>query len=298
MRIDAPCPPEVLANIADLELVARIVVEGLVSGLHRSPFHGYSAEFSQYRRYRPGDDLKYVDWKLLARTDRVYTKQFRETTNMAASIVIDTSASMDFAGRGRGPSDPPHVTKFRYAVIVAAALAHVVAGQGDAVGLVAGDRLLPPRGGRQHLRRLLGLLAALSPAGSWRGAEVIMRAADRMSRRGLLIVLSDFYDDEARTMGELRRAQRMGHDVVLFQVLTRDEIELPYTRDVEFADLESGARLAVNPPLVRREYRDRLAEFLERMRSGAAVEGFQYTLVVADTAPELAVRSFLLSRQA
>src|SRR5207247_6571688 len=121
------CPPEMLAEIADLELVARIVVEGLVSGLHRSPFHGYSAEFSQYRHYRPGDDLKYVDWKLAARTDRVYTKQFRETTNMAAAIVLDTSASMAFPS-GR-------ISKFRYGVIVAAALAHLVSGQGDAVAL-------------------------------------------------------------------------------------------------------------------------------------------------------------------
>src|SRR5947199_5413077 len=126
--------PEVLTQIADLELVARIVVEGLVSGLHRSPFHGYSAEFSQYRHYRPGDDLKYVDWKLVARTDRVYTKQFRETTNMAAALVLDTSASMAFpVGR---------VSKFRYGMIVAAALAHLVSGQGDAVGLLGGDRFI------------------------------------------------------------------------------------------------------------------------------------------------------------
>src|SRR5262249_19292623 len=138
---DALAGPEVLAQVADLELVARIVVEGLVSGLHRSPFHGYSAEFSQYRHYRPGDDLKYVDWKLLARPDRLYTKQFREATNMAAALVVDTSASMDF------PTAAP--TKLRYAVVCAAALAHLVSGQGDAVGLLAaraGQPLfVPPR---------------------------------------------------------------------------------------------------------------------------------------------------------
>src|SRR5262245_26655212 len=166
----AVCPPEVLAKVGDLELVARIVVEGLVSGLHRSPFHGYSAEFSQYRRYRPGDDLKYVDWKLLARTDRVFTKQFRETTNMAASIVMDTSASMDFPPKTIG-----NTTKFRYGVIVAAALAHVIAGQGDAVGLVVRDEMLPARGGRQHLRRLLALLGSLAPGGGWSGPEIVRR---------------------------------------------------------------------------------------------------------------------------
>src|SRR5437764_13181243 len=123
------CPPEVLAQIADLELVARIVVEGLISGLHRSPFHGYSAEFSQYRHYRPGDDLKYIDWKLFARTDRLYTKQFRETTNLVCQIALDASASMDYAGGGG-------ITKFEYARLLAAALAHLLSRQGDAVGLV------------------------------------------------------------------------------------------------------------------------------------------------------------------
>src|SRR4030081_519813 len=154
------CPPEVLAGIADLELVARIVVEGLVSGLHRSPFHGSSAEFSQYRHYRPGDDLKYVDWKLVARTDRVYTKQFRETTNMAATIVLDTSASMSFP-----MSFPKSVSKHQFAVILAAALAYIVSAQGDAVGLVAGDRMLPARAGRHSLRALLAALGSLDATG-------------------------------------------------------------------------------------------------------------------------------------
>src|SRR3954467_5576181 len=145
--------PVALAAIADLELVSRRVVDGTISGLHRSPFHGYSAEFSQYRHYRPGDDLKYVDWKLVARTDRVYTKQFRETTNMASAIVLDTSGSMDF---------PAGVSKFRYAVIAVAALARLIAVQGDAVGLLAGDRFVSPRAGRPHLRGLLAVLSSLT----------------------------------------------------------------------------------------------------------------------------------------
>jgi uncharacterized protein (DUF58 family) len=327
------CPPDVLAGIADLELVARIVVEGLVSGLHRSPFHGYSAEFSQYRHYRPGDDLKYVDWKLVARTDRVYTKQFRETTNMASAIVVDTSGSMDFpraasepptprlwrsteasgeGGRTRPTSvgaraqptslvgrvllDPP-VTKHRYAVIAAAALAHLISGQGDAVGLLAGERVLAPRAGRQHLRGLLAALSSLTPAGGWSAVDSIRRAAERLKRRGLLMVLSDFYDDEERTLVELRRAARMGHEVVLFQILSRDEIELPYRRDLELEDLESGRTLAVSAGLARRAYKDAVAAFLERWHSRAGAEGFQYSLIVTDTPPDRALRNFLLARK-
>jgi uncharacterized protein (DUF58 family) len=299
-RSGPACSPEILARIADLELVARIIVDGLVSGLHRSPFHGYSAEFSQYRHYRPGDDLKYVDWKLAARTDRIYTKQFRETTNMAATLVVDTSASMDF-------SDPPRLTKFRYAILASAALAHLISTQGDAIGLVAaGGRFIAPRTGRQHLR---GLLAALSDLGgskrtrptessplSWDAAETIRRAAERMTRRGLLLVLSDFYDDEDRAFVELRRAARMGHEVVLFQILSRAELEFPYESDFEFTDLETGRSVAVNAAAARREYKDGVAAFLERWRSRAGAEGFQYSLIVTDTAPDRALRTFLLAR--
>jgi uncharacterized protein (DUF58 family) len=286
-------PPEVLAQIADLELVARIIVEGLVSGLHRSPFHGYSAEFNQYRRYRPGDDLKYVDWKLVARTDRLYTKQFRETTNMASAIVLDTSGSMGFPLAGGAP-----MTKFRYAAIAAAALAHLIAGQGDAVGLLGGDRYIAARAGRQHLRGLLAALSSLSAGGSWSVAGQIRRASERLPRRGLLLVLSDFYDDEERTLAELKRAARRGHEIVLFQILSREEIDLPYGRDLEFADLETGRALAINASLARRSYTDAMAAFLERWHSRAGAEGFHYSLIVTDTPPARALRQFLLARVA
>src|SRR5262245_64572925 len=191
--------PAELSSLRDLELVARTTVEGMRQGLHRSPFHGYSAEFSQYRHYRPGDDLKYVDWKLVARTDRLYTKQFRETTNMAAALVVDTSASMNF------PAGVP-LSKFRYAVIAAAALAHVVSTQGDAIGLTASQDgravYLAPRAGRQHLRAHLAALSSLPPRGGRRAADTIRGAAERMKHRGLLLVFSDFYDDEEEVLAQ------------------------------------------------------------------------------------------------
>jgi uncharacterized protein (DUF58 family) len=279
----------VLAGIADLELVARIVVEGLVSGLHRSPFHGYSAEFSQYRHYRPGDDLKHVDWKLAARTDRVYTKQYRETTNMASAIVVDTSASMAF------PDGP--TAKFRYAVIAAAALAHLISGQGDAVGLVTEQTYMPPRAGRQHLRALLAALSTLAVEQAWTPADTIRRAAERLGRRGLLLVFSDLYDAEEETFAALRRAARLGHEVVLFQVMSREEIDFSYRQDVEFVDLESGRALAVDAAQARRDYKDALTAFLERWRLRAGAEGFQYSLMVTDTPHDRALRHFLLARQ-
>jgi uncharacterized protein (DUF58 family) len=281
--------PILLGRIGDLELVSRILAEGLVSGLHRSPFHGYSAEFSQYRQYRPGDDLKYVDWKLVARTDRVYTKQFRETTNTAAMLVVDTSASMAFP---EGPT-----SKLRYAVVASAALAHLISTQGDTVGLMTETQYLPANAGRHHLRRVLAGLSGVTGRGSWNPALLIRRAAERMGRRGLLFVFSDFYDDEDGTLIELRRASRLGHDIVVVQVISREELDFGYRRDVEFVDLENGRRLAVNAKEARRQYLDAIAAFLERWRLRVGAEGFQYQLMVTDTPHARNLRTLLLARQ-
>jgi uncharacterized protein (DUF58 family) len=181
--------------------------------------------------------------------------------------------------------------------MASAALAHLISEQGDAVGLQAGARFIAPRPGRQHLRGLLAALSSLDAQGTWLGADSVRRAAERLKRRGLLLVISDFYDDEERTFAELRRAGRMGHEVVLFQILSRDEIELPYRRDLQFTDLETGHRLAINAGLARRDYKDAVAAFLERWRSRAGAEGFQYSLIVTDVPPQRALRNFLLARQ-
>ena len=287
--VATPLNPALLARVGDLELVARIIVEGLVSGLHRSPFHGYSAEFSQYRHYRPGDDLKYVDWKLVARTDRVYTKQFRETTNMAASLVVDTSASMAFPDGDQ--------SKARYAIVAAAALAHLISTQGDAVGLVTASAFLGARAGRRHLRALLAALSSHQSGGRWNAADTVRRAAERLGRRGLLLVFSDFYDDEERTFAELKRAARLGHEVVLFQVMSRAEIEFPFRRDFEFVDLESGDTTPVDAAEVRRQYIDDVTAFLERWRQRAGSEGFQYALMVSDVPHDRSLRNALLARR-
>lgn len=278
--------PALVARIADLELVARRVVEGTLSGLHRSPFHGYSAEFSQYRRYRPGDDLKHLDWKLAARTGRLYTKQFRETTNLAATIVIDNSASMRFG-------TPP---KFEYARTIAAALAYLIASQGDAVGLSARDAFVGARAGTRQLQSVLATLSSLEATGEFRADAAIRLAADRLRGRGLLIVVSDLYDDEERTFAALRLAARRGHEVAILQTMSHEEIAFPFARDVEFVDLESGGRVTLDAAAARRGYTDRVTAFLERCRSRAGREGMQYALIVTDTPPDRTLRGFLLAR--
>jgi uncharacterized protein (DUF58 family) len=292
----------VVAAIDDLELAARLVVEGLRAGGHRSPFHGFSADFQQHRPYRSGDDLKYLDWKILARTDRLYSKQFRETTSMSVMIVLDSSASMAFPETG--------VSKFQYGSIVAAALAYLIAAQGDAVGLMtttaplspgeASERLayLPAKGGRPHLRSLIAQIDRLRPGGSWQPDRVIGRGAELLKRRGAVVVISDFYDDEQATRRELRRVASRGHDVAMLQIVSPDELRFPYRGDVEFEDAETGGRRLINATAVETGYRAAISAFLASWRADARRDGVDYALMSTDEPPEQALREYLLRRGA
>ena len=286
--------PAVVAAVDDLELAARVVVEGLRAGGHRSPFHGYSAEFQQHRPYRAGDDLKHLDWKLLARTDRLYSKQFRETTSMSAMIVLDASASMAFPDEG--------LSKFRYASIVAAALAYLIATQGDAVGLMTmvngALSYLPARAGRPHLRSLIARLDRIAPDGAWNPERTISRGAELLKRRGVMIVLSDFYDAEDATRREMRRVARRGHDVSMLQIMSPAETAFPYTGSVEVEELESGVRRLVDASAVGESYRATVREFLARCRTLANRDGIDYALMSTDAPPERVLRDYLLRRGA
>lgn len=285
---------DVVAAIDDLELAARIVVEGMRTGGHRSPFHGYTTEFRQHRPYRVGDDLKYLDWKLFARSDRLYTRQFRETTNLSVLFALDTSASMDYPESG--------VTKFRYAQILVAALAYLASEQGHAVGLMTseGDRLsyVAPRGGRVHLRSLLARVDKLAPAGRWDAPRVIERGARLLERRGVVLVASDFYDDDDATRRALRHVAQRGHDAAMLHVLSPDELSLPFSDHIELEDAESGVRRLVDATGIRATYESALTDFLERSRSSAARDGVDYALLRTDAPPATALREYLIRRAA
>jgi uncharacterized protein (DUF58 family) len=286
--------PSLLSAVEDLEFVARVTVEGALSGLHRSPFHGYSAEFSQYRHYRAGDDLKYVDWKLFARSDRLYTKQFRETTNVRVQLVLDASASMAFAGESG-------LSKLGYARLLAGALSHLVTGQGDAAGLtVYGDDVvsyLGSRPGRAHLRAILLKLSSTAAAGGTASAAPIRRAVDLLRTRGVLMLMSDLYDDEDALDAELRRAARIGHDITVFHVLTREEIDWPWSDDVEVEDSETRQKVLTSPEAAG-AYRERMAQFMRRWRERCTSSNITYVLARTDAPPDRTLREYLLRRGA
>jgi uncharacterized protein (DUF58 family) len=285
--------PTVIAAIDDLELAARLVVEGLRTGGHRSPFHGFSTEFRQHRPYRIGDDLKHLDWKLYARSDRLYTRQFQETTNFSVLIVLDLSASMAYPESG--------VTKFRYAQVVASALSYLVSDQGHAVGMMTEENgklsYLPARGGRVHLRSLIARVDRLDARGSWDGPRAIARGAQLLQRRGVIIVISDFYDAENDVRREIRRATQRGHDVAMLQVLSPEELSLPFEQHVELQDLETGNVRLVDTTTAAPLYRSAITAFLDRCRTSALRDGADYGLLTTNTPPEIALRAYLLQRE-
>ena len=286
--------PAELSSLRDLEFLARTTVEGLRQGLHRSPFHGYSAEFSQYRHYRPGDDLKYVDWKAFGRTDRLYSRQFRETTNMSALFVIDASRSMDF---------PAAASKFTLARAAAAVLATLVIDQGDAAGLLAvnserpGDtHYVPARSGRHHLHLCLAEIARLAATASVGVASALRRAASLLRRRGLVVVVSDLYEDQ-EALPEIRRLSRMGHDVVVIHVMAKEELSLVQGGAVEFEDLESGATLLTNAEAIAAEYQANVKSFLTHVEQSIAREGVDYVRLTTGESLDVALRRFLVGRR-
>jgi uncharacterized protein (DUF58 family) len=241
----------VLAHLDDLELMARIVIEGTRTGGNRSPFHGFTTEFHQHRPYRAGDDLKHLDWKLYGRSDRLYTRQYRETTNLAVTLIVDASASMAYPEHG--------VSKWQYARIVAASLAYLVAEQGNTVGLstLQGGTLshLPARGGRPHLLALLARLDRLKAEGSFDAPRAIAGVGRLLRRRGVVILLSDCYDAEEESRRELRHLVQRGHDVTLLQLTSPDEVALPFSGAVEIEDVEAGTKRITDATAIASEYR-------------------------------------------
>jgi uncharacterized protein (DUF58 family) len=291
------------STLRDLELFARTTAEGLRQGLHRSPFHGFNAEFSQYRDYRPGDDLRYVDWKAFARSDRLFSRQFRETTNLAALFVLDVSRSMAFPQDATGLTGEPLGTKVSLARAAAAVLGTLVIDQGDAAGLLTSatgagtrGRFVPARSGRHHLQVLLAALRR-AEADSLEGvAGALSRAPALLRRRGMVIVLSDLYEDDAALAG-IRRLARMGHDVIVVHVIAREEMTLSFDGRVEFEDLESGARLVAAPAGIRSQYEERFQQFLSKTESSIRREGLDYLRLTTGTALEPALRRFLVGRR-
>lgn len=284
--------PEVLARITSLELLARTVVEGFISGLHRSPYTGFSTEFAEYRQYMPGDDLRYLDWKLLARTDRYYIKKYRADTNSQCHILIDASASMRYT---TGP-----VTKLQYAQFLGSSLAYLANAQQDAVGLIAFDEEVrthvPAQSRSGHMRTIFGRMEQLEPGNVTRLSNMLHQAAERISRRGIIVVISDFYDEPEDIINALQHLRFKGNDVIVFQVLDQNEINFEFTEPVMLEDSETEEQIHVMPDILAEGYRDTFRRHLDDLRDGAARNNIDYELLTTNQPLDHALFSYLAKR--
>ena len=286
--------PELLARIGSLELLARAVVEGFMSGLHRSPFTGFSTEFTEYRQYNPGDDLRYLDWRLLGRTDRYFIKKYRADTNTQCHILIDTSASMNYAHASS-------VTKLQYAQFLAGSLAYLLNRQQDAVGLVAFSQdvhtHVPARNRTGHMRTIFGTLSMLEPGGETRLAESLHKLAEILTRRGIVVLISDFYDQPDSLKEAFQHLRFKGHDLVAFHVLDQNELDFKFDDPVLLLeDSETQEQMPVLPDVVMDGYRERMRRHVEEMRECAAANHVDYELLTTKQPLDFALFSFLSRR--
>jgi uncharacterized protein (DUF58 family) len=285
--------PRALARLANLELVARRVVEGFITGLHQSPYHGFSVEFAEHRPYLPGDPIRHVDWKVYARTDRYVIKRFQEETNLKAYILLDTSASMGFTSTD--------FTKLNYGEHLTAALTFLMLEQRDAVGLALFDdrirTLLPPKSVRSYLGMILSELERTQPSGRTGIGGALHHLAERMKRRGLVLLISDLMDEPKEILSGLKHFRWDGHEVIVFHVLDPLEITFAFPQDARFHDLETNEILVTQPWHLRQAYRRAMSGFLDEIKAGCRENGVDYNLFETNRPYDYALMEYLNKRK-
>ncbi|MBL8961814.1 MAG: DUF58 domain-containing protein [Gemmatimonadetes bacterium] len=287
--------PAQVASLGRMEIVARWVVEGFLQGLHRSPRKGFSVEFAEYRQYQPGDDLRYMDWKVVARADKWMIKQFEEETNLRAAIVLDVSKSMDWKGKTTG------ITKLQYAEQIVASISLLLLKQKDAVGLVRYDdqvrSVIPPKARTIHWRRLMKALEEPGGGGDSQMGTAMMHAGRMVSRPGIVILVSDLLVDPEATMAGLRAVRAGGHDVTVLHILDRSERELDLVPEGVFADTETTLKVPATASEVREAYRKTVDRAIQEWRDRLSALGVSYEVVFTDEPFGVPLRKAFAARQ-
>lgn len=285
--------PNIISRLRKLDLKAKLVVEGFMTGLHRSPYHGFSVEFAEHRPYMPGDPIRDVDWKVYGKSDRFYVKQYEDETNLRTHILLDVSRSMTYAGEGA-------ISKLEYAKHLAAAIAYLMLHQQDAVGLMffaeSIRRYVPPRSVNRHLRVLLRELESLEPGTGTNVAGCLHAMADRIRRRGLVILLSDLMDDPEAVMQGLKHFRYKKHEVIVFQILDENERAFPFHDELGFVDLETGEEVVTQSWVLAHEYRSRVAGWTDSYRRACGEQQIDFVALTNKTPYDHALLRFLEKR--
>ncbi len=295
--------PDALAKIHRLELIARGLVEGFFSGRHRSPYKGFSVEFAEHRQYVPGDDIRDLDWRVYGKSDRYYVKQYIEETNLRCTLLLDASGSMRYAGTLAARAEGRPLSKYEYAQYVAASLAHLMVHQQDAAGLVTFDtrirRYIPPRSRVNHLRVLLDELVRTEPGGETALAPIFHDIAERTHRRGLVIVISDLFDDPREILNALHHFRYRKHEVILLHVMAEEELTFPFDRWSLFRDLELDTRrVQLDPRSVRAAYLERVRDFIRELELGCGQMEIDYVPLSTRHPFDAALAHYLAQRRA
>lgn len=288
--------PTTLARLHGLQLRARHIVEGYVSGLHRSPYHGFSIEFAEHREYAPGDDLRYVDWKVFGKTDKVYLKQYEDETNLVCYLVLDVSESMAY----QGPNSP--LSKLEYAQCIAASLAWLVLHQQDAVAVAAFDNevrgYVPPSSNPSHLKQLLSVIEQAPARRKTATGPIFHDLAERLKKRGVVLILSDLFDNVDSLLAGLKHFRHRRHDVILFHILDGAELDFPFSHPTLFKGLEQLPEVMADPRSLRRAYLEEFAKFQEAVKLGCRNCQIDYQVMRTDQPLDLALSSYVASRMA
>jgi uncharacterized protein (DUF58 family) len=286
--------PDVIRQVARLDLRAKFIVEGFLSGLHASPFQGFSVEFSEHRKYVPGDDLKDLDWNVYAKTDKYYLKKFQAETNVTGYLVMDLSASMAYTYRQQ-------LTKFDYAICLAAALGYLMIHQQDPVGLVTFDTQirasLPPRSKRTQLGTILSILSNLKPAGETDIAACIHQLASMVRGKSLIMIFSDLLTDPEPVLQSLHHLRHRGHEIILFHILDEAEVQFPFEGLIEFTDVETPDHLTLDAKGMRVDYMAALRDFRETYRKECAKVNVDYVTMDTSVGFDKALLEYLVQRQ-
>jgi len=284
--------PKVLNKITRLDLKARHIVEGFMGGMHKSPYHGFSVEFAEHREYAPGDDLKHLDWKVFGRTDRLFIKEYELETNLRSHILIDTSESMDYGSK--------ETTKLELASHIAASMAYLVLRQQDSVGMVCFDKevktFIPTSSSMGHLRPILGTLASSSAQNKTDLGIVLNTLAERIQRRGLIILISDLFDKPETILKSLQHFSHKRHDVIVFHVLDEYELTFPFERMTLFEGLEEYPKQLVDPRSLRKAYLEEVNKFCEEMRKGCVKQMIDYVRISTDQDLDVELTKYLAGR--
>jgi len=287
--------PVALSRLGNMELVARLVVEGFITGLHKSPYQGFSVEFAEHRQYMPGDEIRYIDWKVFGKSDRYYVKKFEEETNLRAYIVLDASASMNYKYDDKG------ITKFEYGCYLAASLSYLMLKQRDSVGMAIFDKhikkYIPPRGTATHLHAIISSLEGTEPGDETNISTICHELAKRIVRRGLVIVISDLLDQPSEVLSALKRLRHCKHEVIVFHLLDRAEIGFPFEGPVVFRDIETGRTLPTQAEALKASYLEQLEGFIQEYRRGCGGNSIDYVQIDTATPFDYALSSYLSQRR-